>query len=581
MHSSGDVAKHPSVSKGILKGVIKVSVILLLVYAIVELFIGRLPQADYRAFPLTGSRIAIWIVAQVHLLFGAFVLAVPLFALICEIIALKTKDERYNQLAYEFVKLLHMAFTTTAIFGALLLIALIGLYPKFFDHMTKIFKPTYYVYVLLLFGEVIAFYVYYYSWHKLVGRPLHIVYGALLNFFGISIMVAANAWAAYMQTPGGVDESGNLVSLWGAINTYTWMPINIHRTIANISYGGSIAGAYAAFRFLAAESDEERARYDWMGYVGSFIAIAALLPLPFAGYFLTMEMYAFSQQMGITLMGGVFSWLFIIQAVLIGVLFLAANYYLWLGMMRIKGSERYAKYNKWLLLVVTICVIVWMTPHSIVASLEEARKMGGTHHPILGVLGVMSAKNTAVNILILATFLSFILYKRANKIATVPWAKTGTLVQGLVLAIAVGINIFYGIYGYFVEAIVRLGFSNYMVYAVLAAMLIVIAIDVPMFKGARTTGPIEWGKMPPRSQYALFLLAITFTWTMGLMGYARSGIREYWHVYGILRDKAPDSFTPTLGYAANIVSVTTILFLGLVAWIVALGIRAEKSGKTH
>src|SRR3990167_1939747 len=104
-----------------------------------------------------------------------------------------------------------------------------------------------------------------------------------------------------------------------------------------------------------------------------------------------------------------------------------------------------------------------------------------------------------------------------------------------------------------------------MVYAVLGAMLIVIAIDIPMFKGARTTGPIAWGKMPGRSQYALLLLAITFTWTMRLMGYARSGIREYWHVYGILRDKAPDAFTPTLGYAANIVSVTTLLFLGLVA----------------
>ena len=31
------------------------------------------------------------------------------------------------------------------------------------------------------------------------------------------------------------------------------------------------------------------------------------------------------------MMGGAFSWLFIIQAVLIGNLFLAANYYLWLG----------------------------------------------------------------------------------------------------------------------------------------------------------------------------------------------------------------------------------------------------------
>jgi cytochrome bd ubiquinol oxidase subunit I len=37
--------------------------------------------------------------------------------------------------------------------------------------------------------------------------------------------------------------------------------------------------------------------------------------------------------------------------------------------------------------------------------------MGGTHHPFLGVLGVMSAKNTAVNLMILTTFLSFLMYR--------------------------------------------------------------------------------------------------------------------------------------------------------------------------
>ena len=41
--------------------------------------------------------------------------------------------------------------------------------------------------------------------------------------------------------------------------------------------------------------------------------------------------------------------------------------------------------------------------------------MGGAHHPLLGVLGVMSAKNTAMNVVLLTTFLSFVLYRRANK----------------------------------------------------------------------------------------------------------------------------------------------------------------------
>ena len=39
------------------------------------------------------------------------------------------------------------------------------------------------------------------------------------------------------------------------------------------------------------------------------------------------------------MMGGIFSWLFIIQAVLIGVLFLSANYYLWLGIERIPAPN--------------------------------------------------------------------------------------------------------------------------------------------------------------------------------------------------------------------------------------------------
>ena len=157
------------------------------------------------------------------------------------------------------------------------------------------------------------------------------------------------------------------------------------------------------------------------------------------------EIYSYNEQMGISMMGGIFSWLFIIQAVLIGVLFLSANYYLWLGMERIPGAERYRGWIKFLLLILTICFGVWMTPH-LVASLEEARKMGGAHHPLLGVLGVMSAKNT-VNLMIL-TFLSFMLYKRGNKVPTVPWARTGNAVEALIFALAAAIVIFYGIYGY-------------------------------------------------------------------------------------------------------------------------------------
>lgn len=531
----------------------------------------------YRNFPVLGSRVAIWMAAELHLLFAAFVLGVPIFAVITEYVGYRTGDQRYDRLAKDFTKLLVTAFSVTAIFGAVLLFLLIQLYPKFFDYLVAVFFKSMGVYALLFFFEAFSFYLYWYTWDTLMNhKRLHITIGVLLNVFGTSLMFIANSWATFMISPAGVSEKGEVQSMWQAFANHTWMPLNIHRLIANVAFGGAIAAAYAAFRFLASDTEEERAHYDWMGYTGNLIAIVALMMLPFAGYYFGREIYAFNQQMGITLMGGFLSWLWIVQAILIGVLFLGSNYYLWLGMGRIPGAERYRKYIKYLLLVLTIGFAVWATPHSLVASLEEARKIGKAHHPLLGVLGVMSAKNTAVNLMILTTFLSFLLYRRGNKAPTVKWAKTGQNVQWAIFGAAAGVVLFLGIYGYYVEAIVRIGFSIYQVLAVLSTIVSVLIIDILLLRKADVIGAIEWGKIPARAQYMLLIIAITFTWLMGLMGYARSAIRQYWHVYGIMKDTSVDAYTPSLGYAANVISLTVLIFFLFILFIFWLGQLGEK-----
>jgi cytochrome bd ubiquinol oxidase subunit I len=540
-------------------------------------------EAEYRRFPVVGSRVAIWSVAQLHLLFAAFVLAVPIFAFIVEAIGYKTGDRRYDRLAYEFTKLLSVSFSLTATFGAFLTFMLVILYPKFTNYLMSVFSPTFLPYVLLFFAEAFFLYTYYYGWGKF--HPLvHLALGLGLNVVGTSIMLIANAWLTFMMSPRGVSDTGALISVSDAIYNFTWMPINVHRFIANIAFGGSVAAAYAAFKFLQAETDEERAHYDWMGYIGNFVAISAFLPLPFAGYWLAKEIYAFSQTLGLTMMGGAFSWLFIIQAVLIGNLFLAANYYLWLGMGRVEGAQPFQRFVKYLLAAVVLCFMVWATPRSMIATVSEIRAMGGSAHPVLGFLGVMSAKNTAVNILILTTFMSFLLYRRTGKIATVAWAKAGHAAQLAIFATAAIIVIALGIYGYFVEASVRIGLSVPQVGSVLLAMVSITAIDIFLFRRPRNTGEVRWGKMPAISQYVLIFIAVTFTWLMGLMGYVRSGLRQHWHVYGVIRDNSPDAFTPTLGFATQVVSVTVLLFfllIGFVFWITSLHDRPDFEGRAN
>src|SRR3979409_2790690 len=63
----------------------------------------------YGHFPVIGARAAVWIAAEVHLMFAAFVLGVPMFAVVTEAIGIFGGDERYDRLSQEFTRLLLVA----------------------------------------------------------------------------------------------------------------------------------------------------------------------------------------------------------------------------------------------------------------------------------------------------------------------------------------------------------------------------------------------------------------------------------------------------------------------------------------
>ena len=99
---------------------------------------------------------------------------------------------------------------------------------------------------------------------------MHLTLGLLLNASGLTIMVLANSWATFMMAPSGVNEVGAVVgNIWEIMKGPLWNPINLHRFIANIGFGGAVVGAYAAFKFLSTTDPEKRAHYDWMGYTSN------------------------------------------------------------------------------------------------------------------------------------------------------------------------------------------------------------------------------------------------------------------------------------------------------------------------
>ncbi len=582
---------------------------------------GAVPAAAetavYRSVGGLDSRTVVWVVAELHLMFGAFVLGVPIFAVILELVGVRSGDARYDRLAHELTRLLSAAFSTTAALGGTLAFLLVGLYPSFMRRLGEAVHISFYVYAALFFAEAFTLYLYYYGWERMqrravraprlrraawlatlalaltvvallivhggdtrrpraqglaaaerlgavaeglegfvrsdaeggrlraqtdgqtwksrveqqvdraVARPgesqhgepvpthgemvsqageavlklaldalqnapknatpdrvaadfkrqiavsqgaakldgenrasaesaahwsvvggvalglfwvlagsswasglksLHLFLGLALNLIGIALMMIANSWTTFMMSPTGFNEAtlefGG--TTWGAIANPLWQPLNLHRVLANVVFGGFVAAAYAAVRFLGASTDEERAHYDWMGYVGNFVGILAMIPLPFAGYLLGREIYSHSPIMGNNMMGGAFSWAFIFQAVLIGMLFLGANYYLWIGMERIPGSERYRRFIPWYAVILLFSFAVWVTPHNLPLSGEERALMGGAqYHPLLKYLGLMPAKNAVVNLIILTTFFCFLMYRRAGCGALRPLSSQG------------------------------------------------------------------------------------------------------------------------------------------------------------
>jgi len=111
-------------------------------------------------------------------------------------------------------------------------------------------------------------------------------------------------------------------------------------------------------------------------------------------------------------------------------------------------------------------------------------------------------------------------------------------------------------------------------------IILVMIIDVLLYRGAREIGAIRWGKVSRLSQYMLIFVAISFTWLMGLMGYVRSGLRLHFHVWGVkaMRDFSPDAFTPTLGFATIVVSAVVLLFfvlVGFVFWVAGFADHAS------
>lgn len=373
-----------------------------------------------------GARTLVWIGAELHLLFAAFVLGAPIFIVICEYLGVRLGDPRYERLAKETMKVVLISYSLTALSGALFTFLLLGPYREFSGFLFVRFYSVFALYGLLIVVETLVMYLYWYTWEPLAQRKaLHIGIGIALNLLGTVVMVLMNGVGSFMLTP---PEAPDRVSLWALINNPSWLPLNLHRFIANITFGGFMVALFAAYMFLTSITESERAFYDWMGFIGNFIGVGTLMLLPVAGYIYARELFTYDAAISTFLMADKLSWFFEVQGVLVSLLFLAANYYMWLSTQRIRGGARFANYMKTGFAAMFVASAVWITPQNFLADLTTAAPRGIPMTEIAiperaAFLGLMMAKGLAVTAVIALTLLNYLLYRRALATGSILWGQ--------------------------------------------------------------------------------------------------------------------------------------------------------------
>lgn len=515
-------------------------------------------------FPYTGNRTAVWIVAQLHLLFAAFILGAPIFVVISEWLGYRRQDSRYDRLAREVTKITVILFSLTAVTGGLFIFVLLAAYPQFTTWFINQFYLVFAViYPALFITETILLYAYLYTWDVWKGeqKGRHIALGVLLNLVCVLILFVINGPTSFMNTPTkaeGVSPQDFLAaaSLWDKIANQSWFPLSLHRIDGNVAFGGFICGMIAAYMYMGSKNQEERAYYDWMGYVSIWIAVGGTLLQPFTGLLLAYEMCDYDFSFCPYMMADQLSMFFELQGVMIGLLFLAINYYSWLSVKRIEGANNVRMtILAPIVLVVLLPATMWVMntywipdPKSLAILLPLALS------PF--VLGRFIPITVSARTVIKVGFI-VMLVSDAVWLTPAGFVATGTDMPDE-LKLPEG-------WDYLSTMPAKL--------SAILTLVFVTVVNYVLYNRTIKQGTILWGKIDFAAQFVLIFLAFISTWTMGLMGAVRSLLRKYFHTYSLVSDFSEESFTPTLSYSAWWITAITVLFIACVTVAVVIALR--------
>ena len=191
-----------------------------------------------------------------HIVYAAFGIGFPLLLLISELLALKTGNELYHELARSWTRPMVMLFAIGAVSGTILSFELGLLWPRFMGFSGQLIGLPFWLEGFAFFIEAIFAGLYVYGGGRLSRRaqflctiPITVSAAASAVF-----VISANGW---MNSPSGFFLAHSAppwaplsVRPWQALSNNAWAHEAVHGTLAAyVAASFAIAGTYA-YRLL-------------------------------------------------------------------------------------------------------------------------------------------------------------------------------------------------------------------------------------------------------------------------------------------------------------------------------------------
>src|SRR5215217_251629 len=231
--------------------------------------------------PGISKEVVIAALFQSHILWAAFIIGVITIGATSEYLGVLTKQPRYDRFAKGTAIAAILIFATGSFTPILAVLFLITLYPVFWSYVQNIMFWVLLVEAFMFVGEIILIYAWYASWNKLAYRKtLHVVLGFTAAILFLGQMTFINALGSYLLTPA-LAAANNVGATY--MNP-TFIPLNMHRFVGNISFAGFLVAGFAALRYLRSTQEEDREFFDWMGHWALVWGFGFLLLQPIIGF---------------------------------------------------------------------------------------------------------------------------------------------------------------------------------------------------------------------------------------------------------------------------------------------------------